>query len=550
MGKRWWTNDWLLQVGVAVGYGLLYLAVNPFSTGHWPIHVGIRLACLLLMPYRYWPALYIGEALPNAYEVIPCTNLGIAWIVFRSIPPSTAVMPIVWWCREKFPPLPSTTEHVVDIKALLTCILLVSLGSMTYSWSALCLVKTIDGLPPLTWIAGFFFGPYLAIVSVVPWVLMAWIDYRPGHLREQLQKAISSRLALDSVILLVPSITLLAWLQKVGNEQTSQIAIVSMALPMAWLTLKHGWRAVAVSAPLVIACLSLPIPSEDAPFVWLYEIMAFLTIIVTSMFALGARISAQHAKEEEERLTVLNVQRVARQSLQVSEQRMRQTSQALEYLASSLHITNSRLLEQMRRIVPNIESHAFYKQALSTQSQVYRLAESMHPVAWRERGLPAALNETIARALDEAGIAYRCVISGRGFSRLAPSVLTATYRTACEAVVYVTSRLACTRVNLVLRGGETNGKRWIILRVEGVLENTGVASAVYHSEERKRLAAKLGASMLDIPEMRDHVRIFDGLFHVRMPTDRMQLTALLHDVVSEEQRDVSRIAPPLRLWVK
>lgn len=552
MGKRWWTNDWLLQVGVAVGYGLLYLAVHPFSTGHWPIHAGVRLACLLLVPYRYWPALYIGEALPNAYEMLPCTNLGVAGIAARCVPPFTVVMPIVWWCRSKFPPLPFKSERVVDVKALLTCILLVSLGNMAYSWIAISFAKSVPGpFAPLSWLVDYFFGPYLAIVSIVPWVLMTWLACRSGHLRQQLQSLLSSRLALDAVTLMVPSIVLLAWLNRTGSEETSLIATIAMALPMAWLTLKHGWRAVAVSAPLVIACISLAIPPEEGTLNdKLYTIMMFLTITVTSLFALGARISVQLAKEEEERLSMLNVQRVARQSLQLSEQRMRQTSQALEYLAGNLHITNSRLLEQMRRIVPNIESHAFYKQALNTQSQVYRLAESMHPVAWRERGLPAALNETVARALDEAGIAYRCEISGRGFSRLAPTVLTATYRTACEAVIYVTSRLACTRVNLVLRGGETNGKRWVLLRAEGVLEETGVASAVYHSEERKRLAAKLGASMLDIPEIRDHVRIFDGLLHVRTPTNRLQLTALLHDASYEEQREISRLAPPLQLWVK
>ncbi|GGA43319.1 hypothetical protein GCM10010981_35550 [Dyella nitratireducens] len=440
----------------------------------------------------------------------------------------------------------------MDVKALLTCILLVSLGNMAYSWTVISFAKAVVGpFAPLSWLVDYFFGPYLAIVSVVPWVLMTWLACRRGHLREQFHNLLASRLTLDTATLLIPAIVLLAWLNHVGSEETNLIATIAMALPMAWLTLKHGWRAVAVSAPLVIACISIAIPPEEAPDGKLYATMMFLTITVTSLFALGARISVQLAKEEEERLTMLSVQRVARQSLQLSEQRMRQTSQALEYLAGTLHVTNSRLLEQMRRIVPNIESHAFYKQALNTQSQVYRLAESMHPVAWRERGLPAALNETVARALDEAGIAYRCEISGRGFSRLAPAVLTATYRTACEAIVYVTSRLACTRVNLILRGGETNGKRWIALRVTGVLEETGIASAVYHTEERKRLAAKLGASMLDIPEMRDQVRIFDGMLHIRMPADRLQLTALLHDAIrEEEQGEIARLAPPLRLWVK
>jgi signal transduction histidine kinase len=322
---------------------------------------------------------------------------------------------------------------------------------------------------------------------------------------------------------------------------------MAMFVPLVWLTLKYGWRAVAVGGPLVIACVSITFP--DAADIKTYATQAFLMLAVTGLFALGARISAQLMREERERESMVNVQRLARQSLQLGEQRMRQTSQALEYLAGTLHITNGRLLEQMRRIVPNIESHAFYKQAMATQSQVYQLAESMHPIAWRERGLPAALNETIARALDEAGIAYRCEITGRGFTRLAPAVLTATYRAACEAVVYVSSRLACTRVKLVLRGGETNGKRWVALRVEGALDETGVANAVYRSEERQRLASKLGASALDVVEMRDHVRIFDGLLHTRMFRNKLQIAALLHDPAREVESSRPASAP-LRLWVK
>jgi signal transduction histidine kinase len=201
----------------------------------------------------------------------------------------------------------------------------------------------------------------------------------------------------------------------------------------------------------------------------------------------------------------------------------------------------------MRRILPNVESQGFYKQAVSAQNQVYRLAETLHPIAWRERGLPAALNETIARALDEAGIAYSCHITGRGLSQLEPSVLTATYRMACEAIVHACSRLSCTRVRLVLRGGLTGGKRWVVLRVEGIVEPDG-SNPEDVSEERRRLASKLGASGFDVSEMRSHVRIFDGDLHLRPSKDRTRITALLHDSAKEARRFKS--SAPLRLVVK
>jgi two-component system, NarL family, sensor histidine kinase FusK len=551
MGKGSWRSEWLAQIGVAVGYALLYLAIHPLVTAQWPIHAGVRLACLLLLPYRFWPALLIGEAVPNFYEVYPCLDsLGRNWVIARSIPPILPIMPIVWWCREKMPPFPA--KHLVDIKALIVCVLVCSIGGMLYSSTAYVVGNHPDPAKAVSVATAsilFLLGPYLAILMVVPWVAIAKLDYRPGNLREQARQIVSSKLFLDAVALLIPSIVILAWMRNIVKEPFDEIISLAMFLPMAWLTLKHGWRAAAVSGTIAIVCICAPIPLDQGIDPKTYVTMAFLAIGVTCLFALGARISVQLVQEEKERQSALNVQRLARQTMQMGEQRMRQTSQALEYLAGTLHVTNSRLLEQMRRIVPNIESHGFYKQAMAAQTQVYQLAESMHPVAWRERGLPAALNDTVARALDEAGIAYRCEITGRGFTRLAPSVLTATYRVVCEAIVYVTSRLACNRVRLVLRGGETHGRRWVVLRVEGVLEDTGVANAVYFTNERQRLAVKLGASTLDLPEMRDHVSIFDGGLHLRTPKGKLRITALLHDMPQEAQKPVAASAP-LRLWVK
>lgn len=543
---------WPIHAGIAVGYGLLYLLIHPLSTAHWPIHAGVRLACLLLFPYRFWPALLAGEAVSNFCEVYPCLDsLGLAWVLARSIPPFIFVMPIVWWCRTYVPPLPS--RHMIDIKALIICVLLVSLGGMLYSSLAGFVATPVDGSVAFgtSWVILFFLGPYLAILSVTPWVLMVSRDYRSGHLREQLKKILASKLTLEIGMFLVPLIVLLEWPDIHGSEQIKLLIPMAMFVPLTWLTLKYGWRAAAVGCPIVIACIAAPVPMENLFDEKLFPTAAqvFLVLSVTGLFALGARISEQMMEQEGGRRTALNVQRFAKQGLQAHEQRMRQTSQALEYLAGNLHMTNARVLERMRRVVPNVESHAFYKQAMTMQSQMYRLAESMHPLAWRERGLPAALNETIARALDEAGIAYRCDITGRGFTRLASSVLAATYRMACEAVVYMSARLACTSVHLTLRGGETNGRRWVVLRVEGTLEQPSTANAVYLSGERHWLPSTLGASALELTEMRDQVSIFDGILHTEVFREGLRITALLHDATHEVPRSMASVTP-LRLWVR
>ncbi|MBE1159527.1 MASE1 domain-containing protein [Dyella acidiphila] len=545
-------REWPVHIGIAVGYALFYVLIHPFSTSHWPIHAGVRFACLLLFPYRFWPALLLGEGVANFYEVYPCLDsLGRNWVIARSVPPILPIMPIVWWCRERMPPLPSS--QYIDIKALLVCILLASIGGMVYSSLAGFVSTPQSGHPAfgVDWVTVFFLGPCLAIFSVAPWVLLASLYYRRGRWREQLAAMLSNRLTFDLAVFFLPCAAVIEWIVVHNEGQTRLLAPMAMFIPLVWLTLRHGWRAAAVGSPVAIAAMTLPVSLEDFIDERMLPTpaMVFLVLAVAGLFALGARISTQLMREAAEQESAANAQRFAKQSLQLGEQRMRQTSMALEYLAGNLHVNNAHLLEQMRRIVPNIESHAFYKQAMATHSQVYRLAESMHPIAWRERGLPAALNETIARALDEAGIAYRCDITGRGFTRMAPSVLSATYRIACEAVVYISSRLACSRIRLTLRGGETHGRRWLVLRVEGVLDPSSSANPAHFAEDRQRLPAKLGASALNVQELRDHVGIFDGVLHTQVSRDRLRMTALLHDAVPEVLKEAAAAAP-MRLWVK
>jgi signal transduction histidine kinase len=226
---------------------------------------------------------------------------------------------------------------------------------------------------------------------------------------------------------------------------------------------------------------------------------------------------------------------------------MRRAAEKLEFVAGSLHVTNARVLEHMRRILPNIESHSFYKQAVLAQEQVYGLAESLHPSAWRNRGLPAALNETIARALAEAGIDYTCDIGGRGFMSMEAGVHSAIYRMACEAIVHISSQRMCSRITLRVRAGQTSGRHWVVIRVEGILDVNDVANAVYFGDHRRDLAAKLGANLISVQEMRTHAQAFDGDLHVRSTAERVMVSALLHSHAAEMQNQ--KASAPLRLWV-
>ncbi|GLQ99001.1 hypothetical protein [Dyella mobilis] len=542
-GARW--REWLLQVVVALAYAFVYIAVHPISNAHWQIRTAVRLASLLLMPYRYWPAMLVAEAIPNAYEVLPClSSLGAGFVAIRSVPPILPAMPVVWWFRRSgiFP-----AQRLIDVKMLLKCALIVTLVSTGYDYLSISFVhipNQFDAQPIMA--LGYAIGNCIAIIGIVPIVLLMSLDIRKWGWRDQMKHMLGSKLTLDMVLFAVPSLALLSYaVLRSHDEDVKQVARMAMFAPVAWLTLKHGWRAAAVGGALAAACVC--ILTESRPEAKILEVQAPVMLAIGLLLATGARITAQRIQEERLRRGDVTMKRIARQTFLTSERRGRQVSIALERLAGGLHISNSQFIDQLRRLLPGLDHQTYAKQVKTTQEKVYELAESLHPLAWRERGLPAALNETIARALDEAGIAYRCHITGRGFIRMSPALLTGAYRCACEAVVLLSEKWHCTRISLTLRGGETNGKKWVVLRAHGFYSQRDVAEAALRLSERNHLAPRLGAIGLDREQLADFASVFNGLVHARSQMTCDQLTIYLRDAGAGAEVDDE--VEPLRLWV-
>jgi glucose-6-phosphate-specific signal transduction histidine kinase len=380
------------------------------------------------------------------------------------------------------------------------------------------------------------------MLAIVPWPLIARYELRAGRWHDKLGCALQSRLLLEGVAVLLPATVLLTLLSSHANPSYAQYMLMAMFLPVAWLTLRHGWRGAVLGGSVTLICAACMLPSEMVQAdVLAIQTEAFLTLTITVLLVVGARITEQLMLESN-----ANVDReLARKSYQQGEQRLRRVAHALDASAGRLQLMLNRLLRQMQRLNPYIENEPYYQEAMVAHRELHQLAESLHPIAWRERGLPAALQESIGRALDDVGIDYRCQIMGRGFTRVDPAVLAAAYRVACEAVVHISGRLACSSIHLTLRGGETHRMRWLLVRVEGVMDDARVARAIHNAADRGSLAAKLGASGLDRDQLREQVRVFDGELHYRGKPERAILSMLLHDA---RRADVEN-APPVRLWV-
>jgi hypothetical protein len=234
--------------------------------------------------------------------------------------------------------------------------------------------------------------------------------------------------------------------------------------------------------------------------------------------------------------------------LNFGEQRLEQASRALECVLDVLGIEQLHVSDRLRSVVTEDERRIYDKQASLLQQRIYLLAESMHPSAWRQGGLHAALCHSVGRVMREAGISYRFSIAGRKSNALSPSMQSMVYRSVCAAVSSLSSDLMCATISVAMREGTTYGHRWVMLRIDGKLTELAVARNICHVEERERVAPKLGTHTIDFRDLRNLIQLFDGDLRISEGKDRVRVSALLFDEVNKAKEGTMTVAPS-RLWV-
>ena len=526
---------WLRQVAAVIAYAATVTLVRELSISHWLIIGGLHLTALLLVPYRYWAAMAIGESLSLSLLSVACVgDFGLTWALLNAVPSLLFTMPVVYLCRERWNVFPDRAS--VNMGVLLTCALIVSALRTAYSLGLISTTKLPAGYPlNYAFLTGrWMLGNYMGILTVVPILLVLRKAVAEHSWRGLGAQFLKSRLATESVFLLVPALAFLIGLglNASPTANTRQLAQIAMFMPVLWLTLRYGWQGAAVGGTLSSLAVILLMPQKLDPDT--LNAQVFIAFTISTMLIMGARIGSLSHQSQQERTDLRLALALAQRNMHHGELQLRMTSQALEQVRETVHSVYNVMLGRLRNVTPVFDDRSYRRQALVAQDQLYRLADSLCPVTWRERGLHGVLREgPLARVLDETGVSYWCDLRGP-VSVLSPTIHLAIYRLVCEAAADGCARRDVTNIRVQVRCGRRGGRRWSVVRIN-LRSQPQQLDAIRWEELLPRVLRT--ATGLGWPAIEDRAATFEGRAREHLISSGRCISVLLFD---PEQPDGDR----------
>ncbi|MCW0116356.1 MASE1 domain-containing protein [Burkholderia pseudomallei] len=524
-GTTW--SALLRNFSVAVIYAMTYLLLRELNFSHWSVIKGLRLTALLLTPYRYWPALAIGELGPLAYQSHLCVDtFGLAWASINALPPICSIMPVVYASREHLRVCPR--RSATNVVALVICIFASSLILAGVDFAALAAMHLPANAKPIDYksvAALFVIGGYLGILSTTPLVLALREVLASSDWKTIKTDIAENRLFLDGAIISLP-ILVLVWFGDHAAAGTGyrHLAQLAMFLPVIALALRHGWQGTALAgaqASLAIIIL-LPIKRDHDTV----EAEILLSFAMTTMFVLGAQISALNRREQRERLDIQHALSLAQRNIYAGESQLHKSAQILEQTRPLAQVTFLYLLNNLSKHWPGFDESEHYRRAMLVQEQLRTLSSNLNPVDRFQCSLPMAMRGgTVARALEEASIRYQFRMQGP-LSELSTEFHRVIYRIFCMSTSHLCAKKRASDIRVNLRCGRRSGKRWVALCVDAHIHDD-IAPHIAWSTLLPSLAN--ASNDRELQTISDFVKTFGGVTRHRISGSTHRIISIMYE---------------------
>ncbi|MGC1550668.1 MAG: MASE1 domain-containing protein [Rhodanobacter sp.] len=503
---KWNGYPWPVRhLVVALAYALAYFALVSFAPAYWVPSAGLRLACLLIFPYRYWPALLIGEFASLTYKNFLCLDsFGLTWAIAHSIPPIVLAMPIVKWLRDRHQITRSPIAGSMGALLVATVIIAAEVAAMNVGQFTLMRLP-IGYKPPGLFIYGGwrFLGDFLGILVVVPAVLAVRELIASKAWRSGLRRHLPSHAIWEGFAFALIFAALMTLGDKIQDNTIRYAMDAAFFCPVAWLAFRHGWQGAAFGSVVAsIGIMLVPHSTYDPGTLLALSVLAFTVAV---MLLLGARTTLLQLALRESREHLL----LARQELYLNEVKRRNSAHALDRLQASMSTGHSRVLNRLRLFTSPSEESAYRDQLDEVRGGIDRLRETLSPREWQRLGHPNALQTTVGHALKSLGVSYDADLRG-ALSLLTPDLAVALYRLGCEALAFLLAYHPTDLVRL-----QTSTHMLANGRIEVAIEVTSAGKAIVPPPRDKLLAA-LGAGGLSEADMRSRAKLYSGAMFIDM----------------------------------
>ena len=471
MGKGSWRNAVgayavLRQFVVALGYAAGYALLHAISFSHWSVFAGFELAALILLPYRYWFALAVGEMIPSASVAIDCaSSFGWTWAALKAVPSICFVMPFVYVCRERLGLLERRGDFASPM-VLVLCAALAATVVSGYNTFMLSFAPRPPGFDPLhTWLMRYVLGHFLGILTLTPLILAARDAMRGKTWRQMAFQIQDSRLLVESAGILIPTLGILIWIgsrSAIGSD-VRFIAQVAMFLPVVMLALRHGWMGAAIGGSAASIAIVVLMPARyDHATLQAQTLMAF---VLPTMLIIGTRITSWHRQEQQEKQDMQTALALAQRNYFEGEQQLRRAAMMLR----EMQTMGSTWLRHTTRIDG-------YQQAQPMMAAASRFIEFCDPLDGPGRSLSHALQKgSLAQVLAQHHVPFRATYYG-GVSTLSAGLHLAIYRMICASVAQLAEQDYLGEVVISVRCRQYRSRRWVVLRVLGMEARGGSMS--------------------------------------------------------------------------
>ncbi|MBU6246891.1 MAG: MASE1 domain-containing protein [Xanthomonadaceae bacterium] len=444
------------QLGVAVAYFASVAMFGRFPTGHWVVLTGLHLGALLLVDYRYWPALFVGDLAWLGYlSARSYERLGPLWALVNLIPPIAWYAPLVLMFREHWGLDPARGE--TNMPALVLCAVAVSGIATMITIGQLQVMPLPMGsaLPYAEIVPRLVFGHLLGALALTPVLLLAQQGLAATGWRwaTWLRSFADSRLAIEVLFGALPCLVALYWIAE-RHASLRDVVQLAMFLPAVVLAMRHGWGGAAIGGLLASVMILTLMPSHEDAGVLPAE--AMMAAAIAALLIIGARLAYLDGRGAREQAGMQALLAQTRMQVRRDDADLREIARALEEFRHSFRDVLPLVLESGEESgTPAVRGAAWRgnRRAASLPGP----GQSPDPSRLAASGWPELLGgDRLARALGEAGLAMGWDVRGP-LGRLAPAMVRALTGEAREALADASHLRDAVAMRVRIRCGVRHG---------------------------------------------------------------------------------------------